>query len=240
VLAEALATELAARGVRAELDREIAHGWLVAVHGPNWEHWGGLNVYWGRKGPNISTHFLTGLVDEGARGLIDAAISAAFRKAGAPERIPLAPTAPPPKGTTEVWVDGAFIRNGARVAVGWAFVVVRGGHEIHAESGSDVPPGSEKHWNIAGEAVAVVRALAWCREQGLLSVIICHDYVGLAAWPQGRYKAKLPFTKWYRSEVRGSGIEVHWKKVKAHSGIPWNERADALATGAARAALGGR
>ena len=48
-------------------------------------------------------------------------------------------------------------------------------------------------------------------------------------WVTGGYKSKNPYTQYYREFMNSQGIEIEFYKVKAHTGVEFNERADELA-----------
>jgi len=156
-----------------------------------------------------------------------------------------ATTGLPPTGTfptndaIHVWVDGSCLPNGhGRLLFGWAYVILDGQRELHRASGNDVPVEARRHRNVAGEIQAVLRALEWCREQGIATAAIHFDYEGLASWVEGTWKTRTPFTRAYAERVRALGMTLTWHKVQAHSGAMYNELVDQLAREAARSALG--
>lgn len=134
-----------------------------------------------------------------------------------------------------VWVDGACIpeANGT-LHIGWAFLVYVNGQELHRDSGSDIPADAYQHRNVAGEIMAIRKAVAWCQEKEIKEISIHYDYQGLASWVTGDWQVKTPFTKDYANILRGSGLIIHWVKVKAHSGDLGNEIVDKLAREAAK------
>ena len=133
-----------------------------------------------------------------------------------------------------IWVDGACIQQAnGNLRLGWAYVVRADGEEIQRDSGSDIPDHARQHRNVAGEIMAVLKAVSWCQAQGIWTIIVHHDYQGLASWVTGAWKAKTPWTQAYAENLRTSGIAIQWKKVKAHSGEPVNELVDRLAREAA-------
>lgn len=132
----------------------------------------------------------------------------------------------------EAWVDGSFIAG----KTGYGSVILADGAVVAELSGC--VSGAHAHRQVAGELEAVLKTLQWCSSNGVGEILIHFDYAGVAAWPQGLWKANLPLTRNYRDAVAASGIAIRWKKVKAHSGLPLNERADALARQGAGGAPG--
>lgn len=138
-------------------------------------------------------------------------------------------------GAIHIWVDGACIQEPTgRRRIGWAYVIVQNGAELHRESGQDIPVDSARHRNVAGEITAVLKALAWCQAHDITTVTIHHDYQGLASWATGAWKATTPLTQMYVQTIRNSGVIIHWDKVAAHSGDFYNDLVDRLARNAAR------
>jgi ribonuclease HI len=237
-LAEILWKELLQRDVPSDIVEAIPYGQKVSLEGDRGQDLGKLTCYWGKKGPKITTNELTDLA-EPIRDRIDGAIDAALQKAQGSLDLSEPLTVPEGKAKkgVHIWVDGSFVKKGARSSVGWGLAVMRDGQEIHRDAGTEVEDGFEAQWNVAGEITAVLKALEWCRSEGIDEVTIHYDYEGLAKWPTGRWRAKNPHTQSYARTVRTSGIDITWNKVRAHSGEPGNELADGLARKAAEAAL---
>lgn len=130
-----------------------------------------------------------------------------------------------PVAGIHVFVDGSCLDG----RVGYGAVVLDDGQVVKRLSGAlpGTPEGLSRQ--VAGEIAAVRESLEWCRRQGLEEVFIHYDYQGLEAWVTGRYRARIPLTRDYRDFVRRSGVKIHWRKVKSHSGNRWNDEADRLA-----------
>lgn len=134
------------------------------------------------------------------------------------------------KSGVNVWVDGAcFPQANGSMQIGWGVLITRDGQEIYRDKGNDIPPEAWIHRNVAGEIWAILKALEWCQTNHITDITIHFDYQGLESWVTGAWKTKLSFTKFYAQSVREAGVRIHWKKVKAHSGIPENELVDSLA-----------
>ena len=137
--------------------------------------------------------------------------------------------------SVDIWVDGSCIHNnGDDLQLGWAYLILDGDRELHRDSGNDIPEEARSQRNVAGEIQAVLKALDWCQANGISRATIYHDYQGLAAWVEGDWKAKTPFTQSYVSTVQAHGMDLRWEKVLAHSGEKFNEIVDQLAQKAAR------
>ncbi|WP_454064393.1 ribonuclease H1 domain-containing protein [Candidatus Nitrospira salsa] len=139
----------------------------------------------------------------------------------------------------DVWVDGSCMpRPNGLLLLGWAYLARRAGEEIHRDRGNDIPEDAQRHRNVAGEIMAVLKAVEWCKTQHITSIRVYYDYQGLASWPTHAWKRNTPFTQHYAETIRASGISVEWVKVKAHSGDPNNDIVDEEAKKAALEAAG--
>jgi ribonuclease HI len=135
----------------------------------------------------------------------------------------------------EIWVDGScFPQANGSLRLGWGLLVKKNGVEIHRDKGNDIPHAAVDHRNVAGEILAILKAIHWCQSQGITEMTIYYDYQGLESWATGAWRAKLPFTQAYARAVKESGITIHWVKVRAHSGNPENDIVDQLAKEAAQ------
>ena len=134
-----------------------------------------------------------------------------------------------------VWVDGACVQaDDTSLHIGWAYLVFENSQERYRDSGDDIPPDAYQHRNVAGEIMAVRKAVDWCQLKRIKEITVHYDYQGLASWVTGDWQVKTSFTQEYAEIVRHSGLTIHWEKVKAHSGEPRNEIVDKLAREAAQ------
>ena len=149
-----------------------------------------------------------------------------------------ASSSPDPKedpSLVHIWVDGSCMANKeGLLQLGWAYLIVRENQEIHRANGNDIPLEAHRHRNVAGEIMAVLKAIAWCKEQEIAAAKIYYDYQGLENWAEGSWKTKTPFTQAYAETLKTSGMRLTWRKVLAHSGEPNNEIVDQLAKEAAK------
>jgi ribonuclease HI len=137
----------------------------------------------------------------------------------------------------DLYVDGACLVQPDALQFGWAYRLLTEQGEVITEfATTDVPLQWASARNVAAELKATIEGLR--RAQGLhaTSVTVYHDYEGIGAWADGRWKAKQPMTQDYLGFLREYPIPVRFIHVRAHAGHPHNERVDALATQAARAA----
>ncbi len=85
--------------------------------------------------------------------------------------------------------------------------------------------------NVAGEIEGARAAMQYCLDKGIGSITIYHDYMGIACWCTGEWKAKQEGTQDYAAFYRNvsTKVDIRFQKVKGHSGDKYNELADKLA-----------
>ena len=126
-----------------------------------------------------------------------------------------------------VYVDGSY--NKDTKVYGYGMVIITN-TDILQRNGSGID--TEGVWNIAGEISGATKAVEYAVENGYDKLTICHDYEGIQKWADCEWKAKKIISKNYVDTVRNarhSGLEISFKKIKAHSGDTYNEHADRLA-----------
>ena len=88
--------------------------------------------------------------------------------------------------------------------------------------------------NVSGEIAGAKAAITWAIGQQKQNIKIFYDYEGIEKWAVGDYVAKKPITKDYVAfiESRKKDIHIEFQRTPGHSGIKYNEEADALAKAA--------
>ncbi len=129
------------------------------------------------------------------------------------------------------FVDGSYDSESERYSFG--LVIINNGKEETLNGVGDNKEAASMR-NVAGELRGAMKAMQYAAENGFDSVTIYHDYEGIAAWAEGRWKTNLSCTAAYKSysEKMKSKIKIKFVKVPAHSGVKYNEMADKLAKAA--------
>lgn len=93
------------------------------------------------------------------------------------------------------------------------------------------PEKGENSWNINGELEAAMYAINLALKLNAESITIYHDYEGVGAWADHRWKTNKKLTKNYQKFVDNyrKAIPIQFRWVKGHAGSKWNEEADRLA-----------
>jgi ribonuclease HI len=132
----------------------------------------------------------------------------------------------------EIWTDGACSGNPG--AGGWGALII-------TPSGKKTISGSEPNTtNNRMELLAAIKALELCNDEEI-KIFTDSTYLkqGITewikkwsanGWRSANRKAVKNKDLWQRLLNLTQNRNVQWQWVKAHSGIEYNERADALAT----------
>jgi len=134
----------------------------------------------------------------------------------------------PPKDTDlgiHIYVDGSYIEE----AIGYAFVALQNGRLIKEQCGDVQEEILQGMHQVGGELKAVLKAVAWCQDEGIKDAAIFYDYEGIEKWATGQWRANKPATQMYAREASQWPVRIEWKKVASHTGNRWNEYADRLA-----------
>ena len=131
------------------------------------------------------------------------------------------------------YVDGSFDSASGRFSCGVVIVTTdsEGNSETTELNAAFDDAEAAQQRNVAGEIMGSKLAIDHCMANGIKTVEIYHDYEGIGAWADRRWKANNPLTQGYRdfvAEARKS-MNITFVKVKAHAGNKYNELADKLA-----------
>ena len=127
-------------------------------------------------------------------------------------------------GELHAYVDGSYAESGT-YSYGAVLLTTDGAREF-SEAFFD-EDGAVR--NVAGELRGALFALDRAEREGYDKLVLYYDYLGIEMWATKKWRANLPITQAYRDRMSNASIPVEFVKVPAHSGILYNERADALA-----------
>ncbi|WP_271845990.1 RNase H family protein [Clostridium tertium] len=85
--------------------------------------------------------------------------------------------------------------------------------------------------NVAGELLGAIEAMKWALSNRIKDINIYYDYEGIERWALGIWKTNKKGAKEYKEffDSIKEVLNINFIKVKAHSGVKYNEEADRLA-----------
>nr|WP_296053783.1 ribonuclease H family protein [uncultured Blautia sp.] len=128
----------------------------------------------------------------------------------------------------EIYVDGSYHAGTKEFSYGMV-VLIDGREEKFSQKMSD--PELAQMRNVAGEIKGSEAAMQYALDHKIPSIIIYHDYQGIASWCNGDWKANKAGTIAYRDFYQKAKKSVHieFRKVKGHSNDKYNDMVDELA-----------
>ncbi|MBE5928803.1 MAG: RNase H [Lachnospiraceae bacterium] len=134
----------------------------------------------------------------------------------------------PPKGTMIAYVDGSY--NDAMPAFSYGMIAFTCDETIR-DKNFFVDEELVTMRNVAGEIKGSEAAMRLALDKGCNELHIYHDYEGIAAWCEGRWKTNKTGTIAYKSYYDSvkDKINITFHKVTGHSGDRYNDEADELA-----------
>ncbi len=132
------------------------------------------------------------------------------------------------KGDAVAYVDGSYDRR--KRVFSYGVVIIKDGN-IYTENRRFIDdPLAEMH-NVAGEIKGAEAAMRYALDHGYESIVIYHDYEGIAKWCLGEWTPKKPGTISYMNYYKevSQSVQISFVKVLAHSGDYYNDMADRLA-----------
>lgn len=126
------------------------------------------------------------------------------------------------------FVDGSF--NTATKTYGYGgFLQDKDERIVLQGKGTDEEMASMR--NVAGEVLGSMAAIQKAIELGKKEITIYYDYLGIEMWALGLWKRNKKGTIAYHDYIASvkDEIQIHFVKVKGHSGVEGNEEADRLA-----------
>lgn len=126
------------------------------------------------------------------------------------------------------YVDGSFDLANWTYSYGVVFMT-SDGKETY--SGREDDKELAEMRNVAGELKGAMVAMNLAMEKGKDTLYLHFDYTGIEQWAKGNWKTNKEGTKNYKIfyDSINRKLNVIFVKVKAHSGIEYNEEADKLA-----------
>lgn len=126
------------------------------------------------------------------------------------------------------YVDGSY--NTKTKEYGYGIVLLTDQGEETGFGKGDIAEYST-HRNVAGEVLGAIRAMEMAIQKKKNVLFLHYDYAGIEYWAKGEWKRNTVLTKSYKEiyDKYKKNLEVHFVKVKAHSGDHYNEMADQLA-----------
>lgn len=134
----------------------------------------------------------------------------------------------PPKDEMVAYVDGSFNVVSGQYSAG-VVILYLSVKKTFSLTGND--SSLVKMRNVAGEIMGAMAAMNYAIENNAPDLVIYYDYAGIEKWCTGEWQAKMDATKNYRDYYNNIAkkLSVRFVKVKAHSGVKYNEEADRLA-----------
>lgn len=134
----------------------------------------------------------------------------------------------PASDAVEIYVDGSYHAATKEFSYGMV-VLIDGREEKFCQKMSDLELAQMR--NVAGEIKGSEAAMQYALDHEIPSIIIYHDYQGIASWCNGDWKANKAGTIAYRDfyQKAKQKVKIEFRKVKGHSNDKYNDMVDALA-----------
>ena len=134
----------------------------------------------------------------------------------------------PASDAVEIYVDGSYHAATKEFSYGMV-VLIDGREEKFSQKMTD--PELAQMRNVAGEIKGSEAAMQYALDHEIPSIIIYHDYQGIASWCNGDWKANKAGTIAYRDFYQKAKrkVNIEFRKVKGHSNDKYNDMVDELA-----------
>lgn len=135
----------------------------------------------------------------------------------------------------KIYVDGSYDAAAKQYSYGMV-VLLSDGNTYQAYRAFSHDNEASFMRNVAGEIEGAKAAMRYALEHEYRSLAIYYDYEGIEGWCIGEWKCNKKATQEYKAfyDEAAQFVDIHFIKVKGHSGDKYNEIADKLA----KAALG--
>lgn len=131
--------------------------------------------------------------------------------------------------TVIAYVDGSYDKRNKRYSYG--IVILKDNKVLTTLKNADNDPRYIESFQIAGECFGCLNAIKWAKKHGYKKVVLHYDYLGIEMWALGKWRAKKAvsqdYVHYYNKLTKD--VFVEFVKVKAHTGVEYNELADQLA-----------
>lgn len=126
------------------------------------------------------------------------------------------------------YVDGSFDLEHFTYSYGVVLITTEGKETY---SGREEDEELAQMRNVAGEIKGAMVAMDLAVKKGKTTLYLHYDYTGIEHWAKGNWKRNKEGTKNYKEfyDKLKDKLDVKFIKVKAHSGVKYNEEADILA-----------
>lgn len=126
------------------------------------------------------------------------------------------------------YVDGSFSLDHMVYSYG-AVIITKDG--IETFKGMEDDPVLVKMRNVSGELKGAMVAMDIAINKNYQKLFLHYDYAGIEKWALGEWKTNKSGTRSYKEYYDSikDKLDVKFIKVKAHSGIKYNDMADQLA-----------
>ena len=139
-------------------------------------------------------------------------------------------------GITIIFVDGSYDDQIKKYSYGaYILELIDNKVETHELSNAHNHEKYLPSRNVSGEIFGVIKSMEWCISQNKKNVKFYYDYEGIEKWAQKTWEAKSDIAQLYQELFDKNKLffdSINFHKVPAHSGIEWNNKADALAKSA--------
>ena len=131
-------------------------------------------------------------------------------------------------GNAKAYVDGSYSDELKIYSFG---VVILYNDKIMKFSGSGNDKDNLSMRNVAGELLGAMEAIKWAEQNKIKKISIYYDYEGIEKWALGLWKTNKNGTRYYKEFIDSMMkiMCIEFIKVKAHTGVNFNEEADRLA-----------